>query len=236
MEYAVYSNKGKLRENNEDSYLIKSESFLLFAVADGMGGHQAGEVASKLAVDYLGDYQFDLKGDLFAQIEEVIKEINQEIIRTGLKDPECTGMGTTLSLGFIYEQDLYIGHVGDSRIYLFRDDKLKQLTRDHSLVNQLIEQNRITSEEAFYHPQRHIITQALGIETDLKVDLKKMALKKGDLLLFCTDGLSDMIKFKDIETLFLQQSDINKLSNLLGEKAMENGGNDNITLIICKMG
>jgi PPM family protein phosphatase len=237
MDYVVYSNKGKMRENNEDSYLIKDEPFPLFAVADGMGGHQAGEVASRLAVNFLDSLSFSFEEDPFILIDKAIKEINQLILKTGLDNADWTGMGTTLSMGLIYNQELYIGHIGDSRIYLFRDNKLRQLTRDHSLVNKLIEENQISFEEAFNHPQKHIITQALGAETELKVDLQRIILKSEDMILFCTDGLSDMIKFDDLQSVFQEKKkDINKLSNILGQKAMENGGNDNITLIICKMG
>jgi PPM family protein phosphatase len=237
MDYVVYSNKGKMRENNEDSYLIKDEPFPLFAVADGMGGHQAGEVASRLAVNFLDSLSFSFEEDPFILIDKAIKEINQLILKTGLDNADWTGMGTTLSMGLIYNQELYIGHIGDSRIYLFRDNKLRQLTRDHSLVNKLIEENQISFEEAFNHPQKHIITQALGAETELKVDLQRIILKSEDMILFCTDGLSDMIKFDDLQSVFREKKkDINKLSNILGQKAMENGGNDNITLIICKMG
>lgn len=225
-----------MRDNNEDNYLVKKESPALLAVADGMGGHQAGEIASSIAVSHLKNLHLDPEEDLQEKIVEAIIEINKEILKKGEEDPSYYGMGTTLSLGVIYRQELYVGHIGDSRIYLFRNNNLEQLTNDHSLVNELIKKEKISPEEAFHHPQRHILTQALGMDGTLEIETKRVSLQQGDLLLFCTDGLSDMIDFKQIQTLLNSESDINKLSNLLGKQAMENGGLDNITLIICRMG
>lgn len=238
MDYAVYTNRGKIRKDNEDSYLIKMEPYPLIAVADGMGGHQAGEVASQLAVDYLNHHHFSFDENIPAELNQVIQLVNKHIIDEGMKNENYRGMGTTLSMGIIYHNRLFIGHVGDSRIYLFRDSTLKQLTTDHSLVNKLLEQKQITCNEAFNHPQKHIITQALGLEVELKVETKTVDLIPGDLLLFCTDGLSDMIKFHDLEALINNYYNVNneinieELSNILGEKAMDKGGSDNITLII----
>ncbi len=234
LQYAVYSNKGKVRLDNEDSYLIKENPYPIFAVADGMGGHQAGEIASQLAVKSLDAYSFNFD-DIAKEIISFITETNTKILNQGKKDSEFEGMGTTLSMGVIYDQQLYIGHVGDSRIYLFRDSQLKQLTTDHSLVNELLESNQITYQEAFNHPQKNIITQALGTSLMLKIENKKIDLIQGDKLIFCTDGLHDMISFNEIEGLFDSNGDINKLSSLLGEQAMNKGGNDNITLIIVEI-
>ncbi len=238
LDYAVYTNRGKIRKDNEDSYLLKKEPYPLIAVADGMGGHSAGEIASQLAVDYLNQHKFNFENNILKEIDQVIKLVNEYIVMEGLKNEDYKGMGTTLSMGVIYQQNLYFGHVGDSRIYLFRNNVLKQLTTDHSLVNQLLEKKQITCSEAFNHPQKHIITQALGLETVLNVETKKINIETGDLLLFCTDGLSDMIKFKEFEELINNyynvnnEIDVNKLSYILGEKAMEKGGSDNITLVI----
>ncbi len=238
MDYAVYTNKGKIRKDNEDNYLIKIKPYPLIAVADGMGGHQAGEVASKLAVDYLNQHHLSFFDNIPDELNQVIKLVNEHIVHEGMKNEDYRGMGTTLSMGIIYQNQLFIGHVGDSRIYLYRDNTLNQLTTDHSLVNKLLEQKQITSNEAYNHPQKHIITQALGLDVELKVETKTLELIPGDLLLFCTDGLSDMIKSPELEELINNYYNINdeinveELSNLLGEKAMDKGGSDNITLII----
>ncbi len=234
LEYVVYTNRGKVRQDNEDSYLVKETPFPLFAVADGMGGHQAGEVASQLAVDFLDSYAFDA-GNLFFDIEEAIKKANEEILKLGISNLSYRGMGTTLSMGIFCGQKLFIGHVGDSRIYLFRDKELKQLTTDHSLVNELLENKQITCQEAFNHPQRHIITQALGISQELSVEVKEIGLMSGDIILLSTDGLHDMLCCQEIEELLATGKDIESISKLMGEKAMDKGGSDNITFIIVKL-
>lgn len=238
MEFSIYSNIGKVRDDNEDSYIVKKEPYPLIAVADGMGGHNAGEVASKLAVDSLKNTSFLLNKDsrnILDQMETAIKKTNLSIINKGNQDIEYKNMGTTLSIGIIYDGHLYIGHVGDSRVYLYRNNKCQQLTRDDSLVNKLIEDKQITSKEAFNHPQKHIITQALGTDYDLNVFLKKERLLNGDILLFCTDGLTDMVRDEKIEKVLHDNKDISKISSNLGKTAMENGGSDNITLIIVKI-
>jgi len=238
LDYAIYTDRGKIRNKNEDSYLLKKEPYPLIAVADGMGGHQAGEIASKLAVNSLADYNFNYKENILKEIEEAIKQINQHIVEEGSKNKKYREMGTTLSMGIIYKQRLYLGHIGDSRIYLLRDDTLNQLTTDHSLVHELLEKKEISCNEAFDHPQKHIITQALGLEIELKIETKKIKLKEKDLLLFCTDGLTDMIRTRDIENIInsyiINNNPFNleELSNILGEKAISKGGNDNITIIV----
>lgn len=235
MLYSVYTNKGKVRSDNEDSYLAKLKPYPLFAVADGMGGHRAGDVASKMAVNFLQNYNFKLDSSILDNIKKAIDEVNQEILKEGNENPEYRGMGTTLSMGIIHKNMLYFGHVGDSRIYLYRKEKCKQLSKDHSLVNELLERQKITCSEAFNHPQRNIITQALGTDPQLNIDTGKVELEDGDRLLFCTDGLHDMLRFNEIEKMFNEYSNIDKLSNMLGQLAMNKGGNDNITLIILKI-
>ncbi|MFW6022485.1 MAG: Stp1/IreP family PP2C-type Ser/Thr phosphatase [Halanaerobiaceae bacterium] len=231
IQYSIYTNKGNVRLDNEDSYLVIDTPHPLYMVADGMGGHRAGDIASKMAVNYIEDYQFNYE-NLPTDINRVINKANKVIYEQGKDKKEYQGMGTTLSMGIIYNNYLYIGHVGDSRIYLFRDGDLKQLTTDHSLVNELIQNNEITSQEAFNHPQKNIITQALGSDEELKVETKKFGLKPGDRLLFCTDGLHDMLRNNEIKDILLSESNTNKVASLLGNTAMDNGGNDNITLII----
>lgn len=235
MYYSVYTNRGKKRTYNEDSYLVIEKPQPVIAVADGMGGHRAGEVASKIAIDTVNDYLFNYEKDLLEQVDDLFMLANDTIMSSGIINKDYHGMGTTLSMGIIYQNRLYFGHIGDSRIYTFRNNRLKQLTTDHSLVNELLQNKQITCKEAFNHPQKHIITQALGTDTALDVNKGMIDLMIGDLLLFCTDGLTDMIKFKSIEAMFKENSNLDLLSNKLGEKALENGGNDNITLIPCQI-
>jgi protein phosphatase len=236
MEYVVYTNKGKVRPENEDSYLIKETPYPLFAVADGMGGHQAGEVASQLAVKFLESAEFDYQ-DILESIRLTIEGANREIYNKGMLDSSYTGMGTTLSMGIIYENRLYIGHVGDSRIYLIRDNELIQLTTDHSLVNELIVNKQITRQEAFNHPQKNIITQALGTSDELKVEIKEIGLFSGDILLFSTDGLHDMLCSDEINDIFAKykDKDLEQVSSILGDEALKKGGKDNITFIIIRI-
>ena len=152
-------------------------------------------------------------------------------------DSSYTGMGTTLSMGIIYENRLYIGHVGDSRIYLIRDNELIQLTTDHSLVNELIVNKQITRQEAFNHPQKNIITQALGTSDELKVEIKEIGLFSGDILLFSTDGLHDMLCSDEINDIFAKykDKDLEQVSSILGDEALKKGGKDNITFIIIRI-
>lgn len=233
MKFSAYTDIGRKRNSNEDNYLIKEEEdYVVAAVADGMGGHRAGDVASEIAVEYLKSYQFNPGNGLEDQLRQAIREANDKIIDRGEENREYTGMGTTLSAAIISDLYFYKGHVGDSRIYLYRGKKLRQLSEDHSLVSELIQQGRISPEEAFNHPQRHILTEALGIESDPEIDSGRIKLQKGDYLLFCTDGLTDMVRPEDIKEIFNDNSSsVKDISKSLGRKALENGGKDNITLI-----
>lgn len=241
MNSSIYYNKGKTREKNEDDYLLSTDNDLkIIAVADGMGGHKAGEVASRIVIESIEDYNFSENAEnLFDEINNVINQASKRLIEMGSNNKEFHNMGTTLSLGIIYDNLLYIGHVGDSRIYLFRNNKLNLLTTDHSLVNKLLKGKKIDKEQAFKHPQKHILTQALGLNKELKIENKEIEVKPGDLLLFCSDGLSDMVKDEEIKRILAASNDMNKdidrLSRTLGEKALTNGGNDNITLLLIKL-
>lgn len=232
MKFESFTTKGNVRKNNEDNFLLKLKSFPLIVVADGMGGHKAGDVASQVAVDLIKNYEFEFEKEILDEIEGLFNMVNKEIITIGSKNPEYKGMGTTLSLALIYNNKLYIGHIGDSRIYIYRNSKLEKITTDDSLVNELIEKGKISKGEAFNHPQKHILTQALGTDYKINIEKKIVELKDNDILLFCTDGLTDMIREEKIEEIIANNfSDINILARKLGKKALENGGSDNITLI-----
>ncbi|MGM0410464.1 MAG: Stp1/IreP family PP2C-type Ser/Thr phosphatase [Bacillota bacterium] len=232
MKFESFTTKGNVRKNNEDNFLLKLKPFPLIVVADGMGGHKAGDVASQVAVDLIKNYEFEFEKEILDEIEDLFNMVNKEIITIGSKNPEYKGMGTTLSLALIYNNKLYIGHIGDSRIYIYRNSKLEKITTDDSLVNELIEKGKISKGEAFNHPQKHILTQALGTDYKINIEKKIVELKDNDILLFCTDGLTDMIREEKIEEIIANNfSDINILAKKLGKKALENGGSDNITLI-----
>ncbi len=242
---------GLFRENNEDSYLIVdpgneaydfSHSGLLFAVADGMGGHAAGEVASKMACEGLLEYyepsidQETGSSDLvfrLKQLRRVIRKTNKEIYRHAQTHPEFSGMGTTLSVLVLFPEFAIIGHVGDSRIYRFRNQNLKQLTTDHTEVRAMIDSGQLTPEEAAVHPFRHALLQAVGTMAELEaIDTGIESVQPGDLYLLSTDGLHDSISDKDIEQTLRETGDIHIACDRLVDLALKKRGRDNITLII----
>jgi len=233
MSFHVFTNIGNKRQNNEDSFLkleLKNGHYIL-AVADGMGGHNAGEVASSIAIESIKNYSFNFNDNIMKQIEYVINNANKDIFAYSKEDVELKEMGTTLTLTIIKDDTLYFGHVGDSRIYLY-DEMLKQVTTDHSLVNNLIKNKSIDPDEAFNHPQKNIITQALGIDKDLEIQSDKLDIKSNNIVMLCTDGLTDMIRFKNIEKVFQNYDNVKDMIEALGEKALQNGGQDNITIIM----
>ncbi|MFW5980015.1 MAG: Stp1/IreP family PP2C-type Ser/Thr phosphatase [Halanaerobiales bacterium] len=235
MQIDSFTDKGHVRQKNEDSFLIKFNPFPIFAVADGMGGHRGGDIASQIAVDTINNYNFnfDKNKPLNKVIKNVINKANENIIKIGNKNSSLFGMGTTLSMGIIKDNILYTGHVGDSRIYLYRKNNLKRVTNDDSLVNRLIEQGKISSKQAFNHPRRHILLQALGTEDNLEIETNSIKLQNHDILMACTDGLTDMIKEKTIKKI-IQNKNLNakSIADTLGERALQKGGNDNITVIV----
>lgn len=236
MNFHAFSNIGNIRENNEDSYLISklSPDSILLAVADGMGGHQAGEVASDLAIQSLKESSFNDQESILDQLKRSIVEANNSIIEFSNQKNKYKEMGTTFSVAMIKGESLYFGHVGDSRIYIYQKN-LKQITTDHSLVNDLVKKNAIKPDEAFDHPKKNIITQALGIDKNLEIQLDKMKLNQDTLIMLCTDGLTDMLRFEQIESIFENKNDHRQILDELGKKALDNGGQDNITIIIGKI-
>ena len=242
---------GLSRENNEDCYLIVdpdneaydvSHSGLLFAVADGMGGHVGGEVASKMACEGLLEYyepsidqKTELSEPVFAlgQLRRVIQKTNEEIYQYARSHPEFSGMGTTLSALVLFPEFAIIGHVGDSRIYRFRNRNLKLLTMDHTEVQAMIDSGHLTPEEAAVHPFRHALLQAVGTMAELEtIDTGIESVQPGDLYLLSTDGLHDSISDKDIEQTLRETGDIHFACERLVDLALKKRGRDNITLII----
>ena len=225
---------GRRRRHNEDSYVCEPP---LFAIADGMGGAQAGEVASRLAAAVLNERTLgDFTGDDLseARIAELIQEANRRVFQRSNEDAAASGMGTTMTVALVDGDagTVAIGHVGDTRAYRVRDGELEQLTEDHSLVNELLKSGRLSPEEALSHPQRSVITRAIGTEPDVDVDTFTVDARAGDLFLLCSDGLTDMITDEEILGLVDQEeADLDTAARRLVEAANRSGGGDNITVV-----
>ncbi|HEV8623308.1 MAG TPA: Stp1/IreP family PP2C-type Ser/Thr phosphatase [Acidimicrobiia bacterium] len=217
---------GRGRPENEDSHLVDPEDGL-YAVADGMGGHRAGEVASATAIDalksaYLGGQRLD----------EAVEAANAAVFARAAEDAALRGMGTTLTAIALQDSTALLGHVGDSRAYLMRDGAVAQVTEDHSLVEQLVREGRLTPEEAQNHPQRAIITRALGVDPDVQVDTYRIDLKPGDRLMICSDGLTNMLSDDTIAQTLRRHADPQQAADTLVDMANQAGGDDNITVVL----
>jgi PPM family protein phosphatase len=222
---------GRQRRDNEDNAFVRAP---LFVVADGMGGAQAGEVASALAVE---EFQHDLgvQGSAEQRLTTRIREANRRIYELSHAGHEHAGMGTTLTAVYLDHDDLAVAHVGDSRAYIFRDGTLTRLTQDHSLVEELVRQGKLTEAQAAEHPQRSIITRALGIEVDVEVDTWTYPVRAGDIVLLCSDGLTSMISEEQITEILGAQSSLDRAGDRLIDAANENGGRDNITVVLFRL-
>jgi protein phosphatase len=225
---ASVTDTGRRRRHNEDAYVCEPP---LFAVADGMGGAQAGELASGLAAAALRDETSELAGGE-QRVDDLIQEANRRVYQRQSQDASASGMGTTMTVALVEDGRVAIGHVGDSRAYLIRDRKLEQLTEDHSLVAELVRSGKLSPEEAEGHPQRSVITRALGTDPDVDVDTFSVETKPGDLFLLCSDGLTSMV---DDETILREvernRSDLAKAAKALVRAANKGGGEDNITVV-----
>ncbi len=234
------SDRGRVRDSNEDSVLELPEDGL-FAVADGMGGHAAGEIASRLAVETL---EQRLAGDgglpPAEQVTEVVREANRTILRDADENPGRSGMGTTLTaLTLAPDGRWRIGHVGDSRAYLCRDDELRQVTTDHSWVGKRVAAGELTREEARRHPMSSVLERALGTSRDVEVDVEEGRAEAGDLYLLCSDGLTDMLPHAELESLLSEsapgpEANLDDLADRLVSAANRSGGRDNITVVLVR--
>ena len=229
-EHASLTDVGRQRQSNEDSYLDREP---VFAVADGMGGARAGEVASRMAVE-----AFDDQGDGGSpedRLRHVATEANRRIYEMAQSDTEHAGMGTTLTAAMVTGREVAVGHVGDSRLYRLRGGKLERLTEDHSLVEELVRQGRLSPEEAENHPQRSIITRALGPEPDVDVETFTHTARDGDVYLICSDGLSGMVSEDDITAILERADSLDAAARELVEAANGAGGKDNITVVLFRV-
>lgn len=233
MKSVGISDQGLVRHRNEDSFFIR-ESQGLFIVCDGMGGHKSGHIASSMAVDIVARETENLTiAQVVEYIDEIIKKANRKIREAGQNDPECREMGTTITAAVISENKLYVSHVGDSRLYIVRNGEIRQVTRDHTLAEQMIEDGLLKVQDLSNTSYNHILTRALGIAEDIQVDHYIESLMIGDIILLCTDGLSDMLGAEEIlEIIFSPAENIEGIARKLVDKALERGGHDNITVIL----
>jgi PPM family protein phosphatase len=220
------SHPGRKRRHNEDAWVCAPP---LFAVADGMGGARGGEIASRVAATALGE---EVNGSGEERVVALIQEANRQVFERASEDSDASGMGTTITVALVEDGTVAIGHVGDSRAYLIRNAKLEQLTEDHSLVAELVRSGRLSPEEAESHPQRSVITRALGTDPDVDVDSFSVEGKPGDLFLICSDGLTSMVDDETIlDAVERLRSDFDGLAKELVSAANRSGGEDNITVV-----
>jgi protein phosphatase len=225
---------GRQRSANEDAF-FEVGGTQVFAVADGMGGARAGEVAAKAAVDALaGVAGSDSIGE--RELAEVVEKANRRIYELSQGDESLAGMGTTMTTVAVGDTDISIAHVGDSRLYRFRDGELEKLTHDHSLVDELVRAGKITPEEAEVHPQRSIITRALGPEPEVEVERMTYPARSGDVYLICSDGLTTMVPEDAVAAILRGRSSLEQAATELVRAANEAGGRDNVTVVMFKLG
>ncbi|MBP1924872.1 protein phosphatase [Sedimentibacter acidaminivorans] len=232
------TNKGIIRDKNEDNLIIEeTERYNLYAVADGMGGHKAGEIASSMLIDVIRSYFIkgiendDFKIPTF--IDQSIKAANIKILQEASNKDEYLGMGTTVTMAVIDLKDniAYIGNVGDSRTYILRDNNIKQITEDHTYVRELVKEGKISREEAKIHPQKNIITRAIGSEENISIDIFEIELIENDILLLCSDGLTTHLLDDEIMNIIKTYGSSDSVKKLI-KFCNDNGGTDNITVII----
>lgn len=233
MKVVSRTHTGKVRASNQDALLLQPGTFGLFGVADGMGGHNAGDVASRMAVLLLSRV---LEGA--EPTEELlrggIEEVNQMIYEEQKKDAALSGMGTTMTVIWEDRDRVLLGHVGDSRAYRMRAGKITQISQDHSMVGELVRDGLITAEQALRHPYRNVITRALGASEDIQVDVLALDKQRGDKYLLCSDGLSEYVRPQQMEALLLR-TPLEEAADTFLSLALEGGGRDNISLVLAEV-
>lgn len=232
------SDPGLKRANNEDAFLVRTEINLL-SVADGMGGAAAGEVASQIFVDTASEV-FSIhversEKEALELVQEVFRLANERILKYAAENPHHQGLGCTAELMTFFDQNYVLGHVGDSRTYLLREGQMKQLTRDHSYLQEQIDQGFLRPEEVKNHSLRHVILRAVGIEDTLALDLLRGKIFPGDIFLLCSDGLTDMVEDAHIQNILFSSLRIDHKTEGLIDLAKSAGGRDNITVVLCEV-
>ena len=242
MEIVAKSDVGKVREMNQDSfYIFDDEEYKLCILADGMGGYKGGEIASKLTVNAVQSfvtnnfiYTEKSTDGLLKLLNDAIEYANMIVYEKSQEDAELKDMGTTIDACLIYNGKLYIGHVGDSRVYRIRKNVIRKITTDHSYVEKLVKEGTITKEEAKSHPKKNMLTKALGCSSFVEPDLLYKVFQKEDILLMCSDGLTNMVNEEVIYNILTQQKSTDEISKELINSANNMGGYDNITAIVVK--
>lgn len=229
---------GRKREVNQDYVFVSDQPVgnipNLLIVADGMGGHNAGDYASKFVVQVLKKELAKSREDgPRAMLKKAIASANHQLIAESKTDARLEGMGTTLVAATVIEHTLYFANVGDSRLYLLNDE-IRQLSKDHSLVQEMVRLGGLNAEEAKHHPDKNIITRAIGVKEDIEIDFFEYRLKKGDIILMCTDGLSNMVEDEEIFQIVRSSRDVVEAVEQLIERANSNGGKDNIGVIVAE--
>ncbi|MEA2166725.1 MAG: family protein phosphatase [Solirubrobacteraceae bacterium] len=225
------SDVGRARTGNEDSYFVQSP---LFVLADGMGGAQAGEVASEIAIEAFRE-GLPPADTLEEALAQTIALANTRVYDMSVSASQFQGMGTTCTVAYVDEHEVVIAHVGDSRGYIFRDGDFVRLTRDHSLVGELVDRGKVTEEEALVHPQRSVITRAVGPEPTVRVDTDRITARSGDVFLLCSDGLTDMVREDALKPIIAEAGSLEQAGRALIAAANDAGGRDNITVILFRL-
>lgn len=236
--------RGKHRENNEDAIFIYDTQFgclpNLYIVADGMGGHRAGEYASSLAIQSFCDYVHDHRNDVIScdNIQEfltnAIAHTNHIVFEKAMQNELYKGMGTTFLVAVLMKSRIFVAHVGDSRLYIITKDEICQLTLDHSFVEEMVRKGTISEQEALHHPKRHAITRAVGTNPSVEVDVYTSEIEEESIILMCSDGLSNMLNNEEIIHIVKNKSNLEEIAQTLVDRANENGGLDNISVIIIR--
>lgn len=228
------SDPGLKRTNNEDAFIVSPETNL-FAVADGMGGAAAGEVASQIFIDTAREVFSKDSNKPIEWVQDAFRLANEKILQYAMNHPNHQGLGCTAELMTFFDQNYVIGHVGDSRTYLLRKNQMKQLTRDHSYIQEQIDHGLLRLEDAKNHSMRHVILRAVGIEDTLALDLLRGNILPGDVFLLCSDGLTDMVEDSEIQNILLSSLSLDQKVEGLIELAKSAGGKDNITAVLCEV-
>mgnify|MGYP001213434797 CR=1 FL=1 len=237
MKAAGISHIGNIRSNNEDAYYI-DETHQLIAVADGMGGHKAGEIASGIAIDAIASLIATAQQNALMPVEvfrRIFEDANRRIWDKAHATDDCKGMGTTLTSIWIVDGLAYVAHVGDSRAYLIHEGEIHQVTRDHTLVEELIKTGSIDRESALRHPQKNVLMKAVGADDTISPDLHEVEIHEGDILMLCSDGLTHYLKDQEIKDLLSKGADLKESLSLMTELALERGGADNITAVAIRI-
>ena len=233
------TDRGKVRQHNEDNggIFTNPEGIRLAIVADGMGGHRAGDVASTMTIELLKKYWETSGGIITANdaeewLRKHILAVNQALFDHSETNPECKGMGTTVVAAICTDKFSTIANIGDSRCYLYNETGFKQVTEDHSLVNELVRSGQISKEDAEHHPRKNVLLRALGTEIQVDMDIKTFMFEENDMLLLCSDGLTNKVSEQELETTVTDGTSLEEKANSLIEMANHYGGEDNITLVI----